>query len=107
MRLLKPLLFALLVLAMLPWGAFAHAAPRLPQPPDATQAESTGGTVAPVPRCKGPALPGAVCALKISLTDETALPGAPESLTATGAAEALPGAGLAQPAQPLPPPRPL
>lgn len=107
MRLLKPLLFALLVLAMLPWGAFAHAAPRLPQPPDATQAESTGGTVAPVSRCKGPALPGAVCALKISLPDEAALPGEPDGLTATGAAEALPGNGLAQPAQPLPPPRPL
>lgn len=72
MKVLRHFFLALLVLVMLPWGAFVHAAQSAPPQPVAASADQPPLTrAAPLPpNCRTAALAGGVCHLDFSLDDD-------------------------------------
>ncbi|WP_156025970.1 hypothetical protein [Sulfitobacter sp. 20_GPM-1509m] len=79
MTVLRALLLALMVLVVMPWGAFSAVYPALAQPAhasasDASQVSAVPASVErPRKRCRTATLPGSPCAQDIRLHDSVTL----------------------------------
>lgn len=108
MAMLRFALVLLLVLALLPWGAFAKTRFAAPVLPMAAQGLADAGgprLAAPARPCRGPALPGTPCALPVLLPSAATLPVVGDDGGHPGPVRSAPPArGIVLPV-PLTPPR--